>query len=57
MSSTKVEAAFSLGFRSALNGEHVIRAPFASEEEGAAYNEGFEEGCQRVDDLTSDAYS
>lgn len=52
----KVQAAYTLGYRSALAGEHHVRAPFDTAEESDAYNDGFHEGCSRIDDLNSDPF-
>lgn len=52
----KQQAAFTMGYRAALAGEHPVRAPFSTTEEAEAYNEGFEEACHRIDDLNSDCH-
>jgi len=52
--SDKVQSAYTSGYRAALAGEHYVRAPFTTAEECDAYNDGFHEGCARIDDLNSD---
>jgi len=49
------QAAFSMGYRAALAGEHPLRAPYTTSEEAEAYNEGFYEACERIRDLVTDA--
>lgn len=57
----KIPRAFTLGYHAAerfyASGEHVDRVLFDTEEETAAFNEGFYEACDRISDLVSDAYS
>ncbi len=50
----KQQAAFTQGYRAAVSGVDLLRAPFDTNEEATAYNEGFQEGIERLDDLRSD---